>query len=248
MSCRDQPEGKHGIVRRRSRLRHLPVHRHDVFLRAAPRRRQHLQLQPDAARRERQQLPGALVCGRGLRPDRARVPRVHQYDTGGDLSVSSTGWSPSTTTPDRAPTPCTGTPPRRPERSRSTAGPPPPTSTITGPDPVGDQPDLGRSGLGHGLLGQRRGLRRLPAVLDQRDLTVPAGDGIKTMAVEFRNGAGAVSAPTSDTINLDQIRPRYELSPTAVRRRRQHGDDHRLALCPGATVKFGTTASSRSPS
>ncbi len=38
-------------------------------------------------------------------------------------------------------------------------------------------------------------------------LTVPTGDGIKTVAVEFRNGAGAISAQKSASITLDQTAP-----------------------------------------
>jgi hypothetical protein len=36
---------------------------------------------------------------------------------------------------------------------------------------------------------------------------VPAGDAVKTVAVKFRNGAGALSTPVSDTILLDQTAP-----------------------------------------
>ncbi len=38
-------------------------------------------------------------------------------------------------------------------------------------------------------------------------VNVPSGDGLKTVAVEFRNGAGAVSAPANDSITLDQTAP-----------------------------------------
>lgn len=38
-------------------------------------------------------------------------------------------------------------------------------------------------------------------------ITVPAGDGVKTVAVKFRNGAGAASTPSSDSITLDQTAP-----------------------------------------
>jgi hypothetical protein len=38
-------------------------------------------------------------------------------------------------------------------------------------------------------------------------LSVPAGDGLKTVGVEYRNGAGAVGASSSSSITLDQTPP-----------------------------------------
>ena len=38
-------------------------------------------------------------------------------------------------------------------------------------------------------------------------VSVPAGDGVKTVAVEFRNGAGVVSSPANSSITLDQTAP-----------------------------------------
>ena len=75
-------------------------------------------------------------------------------------------------------------------------------------------------------------------------VTVPAGEGVQTVAVEYRNGAGAVSAPAGDTIYLEQSAPTItgvspNSGPTAG------GNTVTLAgthFAPGATVKFGSVA------
>jgi hypothetical protein len=75
------------------------------------------------------------------------------------------------------------------------------------------------------------------------NVTVPAGEGVQTVAVEYRNGAGAVSAPASDTIYLVQTPPTVSsFTPTSgitgssVTINGAH-------FAPGASVKFGSLAS-----
>ncbi len=48
--------------------------------------------------------------------------------------------------------------------------------------------------------------------------TLPSGDGSKTVFVEFRNGAGAVSAPASHSITLDTTAPAITLAPAPTLR------------------------------
>ena len=74
-------------------------------------------------------------------------------------------------------------------------------------------------------------------------VTVPAGEGTKTVAVEYRNGAGAVSAPATDTIYLVQSPPTLSsftptsgLTGSSVTINGTH-------FAPEATVKFGALAS-----
>ena len=43
--------------------------------------------------------------------------------------------------------------------------------------------------------------------------TLPSGDGSKTVFVQYRNGAGAVSATASDSITLDTTKPTIPMSP-----------------------------------
>ena len=76
-------------------------------------------------------------------------------------------------------------------------------------------------------------------------VAVPTGDGTKTVAVEYRNGAGAVSTPSSDTIYLVQTPPTItgitpDAGPTAGGNTVTINGTH---FAPGATVKFGATAS-----
>jgi hypothetical protein len=77
-------------------------------------------------------------------------------------------------------------------------------------------------------------------------VTAPSGDGTKTVAVEYRNGAGAVSAPQSDSIYLIQHAPTVtNVSPRGGST--AGGNTVTLTgtnFAPGATVKFGATASS----
>ena len=74
-------------------------------------------------------------------------------------------------------------------------------------------------------------------------VTVPAGDGTETVAVEYRNGAGAVSAPATDTIYLVQspptlgsFTPSSGITGSSVTINGTH-------FAPGATVKFRALAS-----
>ena len=48
--------------------------------------------------------------------------------------------------------------------------------------------------------------------------TLPSGDGPKTVFVEFRNGAGAVSAPASHSITLDTTAPAITKAPVPTLR------------------------------
>jgi len=43
--------------------------------------------------------------------------------------------------------------------------------------------------------------------------TLPSGDGSKTVFVQYRNGAGAVSATAGDSITLDTTKPTIPMSP-----------------------------------
>jgi hypothetical protein len=43
--------------------------------------------------------------------------------------------------------------------------------------------------------------------------TLPSGDGSKTVFVQYRNGAGAISATASDAITLDTTKPAILMSP-----------------------------------
>jgi hypothetical protein len=43
--------------------------------------------------------------------------------------------------------------------------------------------------------------------------TLPSGDGSKTVFVQYRNGAGAISATASDAITLDTTKPTILMSP-----------------------------------
>src|SRR5437764_1235710 len=43
--------------------------------------------------------------------------------------------------------------------------------------------------------------------------TLPSGDGSKTVFVQYRNGAGAISATASDSITLDTTKPTIPMSP-----------------------------------
>ncbi len=75
-------------------------------------------------------------------------------------------------------------------------------------------------------------------------ISVPAGDGTKTVAVEYRNGAGAVSTSTSDSIYLVQHAPTVTSvvpggGSTAGGNTVTINGTH---MAPGATVKFGTSA------
>jgi hypothetical protein len=45
-------------------------------------------------------------------------------------------------------------------------------------------------------------------------ISLPAGDGVKTVLAQFRNGAGAWSSPASDTITLDTAAPTVRVTPT----------------------------------
>jgi hypothetical protein len=46
------------------------------------------------------------------------------------------------------------------------------------------------------------------------NVTLPSGDGVKTVWVQFRNNAGLVSATASDTITLDTVAPVLAKAPT----------------------------------
>ena len=46
------------------------------------------------------------------------------------------------------------------------------------------------------------------------NISLPAGDGVKTVLAQFRNGAGAWSDPASDTITLDTTAPTVTAAPT----------------------------------
>lgn len=76
------------------------------------------------------------------------------------------------------------------------------------------------------------------------NLTVPTGDGAKTVTVEYRNGAGAVSTATA-TIYLIQHPPTVtSLSPTSGPTAGGNIVTVKgTKFAPGATVKFGSAAS-----
>ena len=71
-------------------------------------------------------------------------------------------------------------------------------------------------------------------------------EGLKTVAVEFRNGAGALSTVASDTIYMVKSPPTVSsVSPTAGRT--AGGNTVTIVgthMAPGATVKFGAAAAS----
>lgn len=76
-------------------------------------------------------------------------------------------------------------------------------------------------------------------------VTVPAGEGTQTVAVEYRNGAGALSPPATGTIYLVRTPPAVSsvvpnAGSTAGGNTVTINGTH---FAPGATVKFGTTAS-----
>ncbi len=213
---------RHELRRRGPRVRHVPGHCNDVLHRAPARRRQHLELQPplhSASGTAEQGRPSAVANSGNVAPG---SPALISYATGADPSqydgivVVNNNSGSGTYTLYRDTAAPTGTIKIDGGANYTNRTSLALTLSATNPtagDPVSDMA-FSINGGAFGAFG---------AYSTSTTLTVPGGDGIKTVAVEFRNGAGAISAQKSASITLDQTgttrRPGATGQPTAARRR-----------------------------